>query len=352
MKKLLFLAPYPTKENEKEGMMSRIKCIDKLFEKEARTYLNIFIRNQIDEKYEKENVCVYNLNLFKNIILIFKILFSSNFIYCHSLYSLRFIWPILLFKIKCKLVLDIHGVIPDEKKFCKQYFSSFCFRLIERIVFHKIDYAICVTNAMKQVYEKRYKFARCNYLVYSILPVELFHTQFSLNESMNSNDIVEIIYSGGIQKWQNIDLMLNAISQNLSDKVHYTILTANVDEVKEKARELNIDNKKMEITTCPSSELEKFYTKANYAFILRDPSIVNQVANPTKLVEYLFYGLIPIVLSPSIGDYLNLGYEYINLSDFNSNNVSPRKSKINQSIALQLLKQNTEMNLATLLLKK
>lgn len=352
MKKLLFLAPYPTKDSEKEGMMSRIKCIDNLFKEKKRVYLNVFIRNQAEKKCEKDNAIIYDLNLFKSFILIIKIIFSSDIIYCHSIYSLRFIWPILLIRNNCKLILDIHGVIPDEKIFFyNKKIQGFCFKLIEYFVFHRINYAICVTNSMKKVYENRYKFAKCNYIVYSILPIELSTTEFILNSDVNVDDTVEVIYCGGMQQWQNIDLMLDVINKNLLGKVHYTILTGNVKEMKEKIQLLNINNENVEITTCPSNELIKYYAKAHYAFILRDTSVVNQVANPTKLVEYLFYGLVPIVLSPSIGDYQELNYEYINVSDFDSRKILPRKSTVNRNIALKLLKNNCEMNLANLVLK-
>ena len=51
-------------------------------------------------------------------------------------------------------------------------------------------------------------------------------------------------------------------------------------------------------------------------FVLRDDVLVNRVACPTKLLEYIQYGVLPIVLSDAIGDFKELGYKYIGLDDF------------------------------------
>jgi hypothetical protein len=36
---------------------------------------------------------------------------------------------------------------------------------------------------------------------------------------------------------------------------------------------------------------------------------------PTKLYEYICYGVVPIVLSPDIGDFVELGYRYLRVED-------------------------------------
>lgn len=44
---------------------------------------------------------------------------------------------------------------------------------------------------------------------------------------------------------------------------------------------------------------------------MRDDIIVNRVACPTKIIDYLEYGIIPIILSPEIGDFNKMEYSYI-----------------------------------------
>jgi hypothetical protein len=45
------------------------------------------------------------------------------------------------------------------------------------------------------------------------------------------------------------------------------------------------------------------YLAHEYGFVLRDESLVNRVACPTKLVEYLYWGVLPVVITPRIGDF-------------------------------------------------
>lgn len=86
---------------------------------------------------------------------------------------------------------------------------------------------------------------------------------------------------------------------------------------------------------------------AHYGFILRDKHILNRVAAPTKMVEYLFFGIIPIVKYEEIGDVLKLGYEYISYKS-DLSNLEPKKSKKNENIAMTLLNRNSETELSAL----
>ena len=73
----------------------------------------------------------------------------------------------------------------------------------------------------------------------------------------------------------------------------------------------------------------EYYMKNDCGVVLRNDNIVNRVACPTKLIDYLQYGLIPIVLSPHIGDFYNLGYKYIEYDEIINHSNSYSKSKLN-----------------------
>ena len=55
--------------------------------------------------------------------------------------------------------------------------------------------------------------------------------------------------------------------------------------------------------------------------------MVNRVACPTKLVEYLAAGILPILNTPNIGDFVRDGMAYISLEDFVSEKLPPREEK-------------------------
>lgn len=352
--KLLFLAPYPNEHNIKDGMISRVNAIDSFFKNDYRTYLHVSLSQFKKSKHKIEgNVEAYELNIFYHFITIFKILNSAKIIYSHSIYMSLFVWPFIIF-FKNLFVLDAHGAVPEEELYFKgNKKKSFYYTFVERIILSRANYIICVTNAMKDHFITKFQITKNNFIIYSILPHNL--TTASPNESINSklNDsTINIIYSGGVSPWQNIDLMLKTIEDNQSPNIKYTILTGDLDIILKKISTYNIDLKNIEINSVLPSELVGYYKKADYAFILRDDNIVNNVANPTKLVEYLFYGIIPIVLSPKIGDYLNLGYEYLSIDKFNTSIIKPSsKSLKNITIAKDLIASNNNVNIRAMLFR-
>ncbi|MFA5816684.1 MAG: hypothetical protein WC865_13810, partial [Bacteroidales bacterium] len=93
----------------------------------------------------------------------------------------------------------------------------------------------------------------------------------------------------------------------------------------------NIPAGKISVISVNPDELESYYELAHYGFILRDDILVNRVANPTKLAEYLQYGIIPVVKLVDIGDYARYEYEYIPYEELN-NGLLPRKSQKNRDI--------------------
>lgn len=349
MKNILFLAPFPTEYNIKDGMVNRVNAIDQLFDDVERVYLFVSLKNFKKECYTKDLATVYNLNIILHFWTILHLLHKSNYIYIHSIYMIRFIW-LFLRKGDRRLTLDIHGVVPDEERSFKgNYLRSIYYFFVEKWIFRKIDNAVCVTNSMRQIYIVRYPWYKGNYIIYSIMPHdlrELSEQQIRYIEQENSS-VIEILYSGGIQNWQNIDLMLDTIQNNLSPQVHYTILTGDKEAFVQKIKMREIDSQYISVETREPSELWKDYLRADYAFILRDDNIVNNVANPTKMVEYLFYGLVPIILSPNIGDYKDLGYEYLPLTKFDVKQLEKveQLNSVNRCIARKLYENNRLVNL-------
>ena len=350
---MLFLAQYPNIKNEKDGMVSRIKAMDSFFVDQNRTYLHISLSQfKKGTYYQVGNVEVFELNIIWHFFRIIKILFRFDIIYSHSIYLSLFIWPFLFFH-KWNFILDAHGLVPEEEIFFNRgkirfYYYSF----VEKIIFKYVDCVICVTNEMKKHFIRKYKLDENKFIIYSILPNNL-KTNSSINLKRQEGAFkINIIYSGGISPWQNIDLMLQTIKLNMSDEIRYTILTSDVQLIINKISNLGIDNNAIEVKSVLPNELFHYYENADYAFILRDDHIVNRVANPTKMIEYLFYGIIPIVLSSKIGDYAELGYEYLHVSNFNEDICKPlNKSVKNISIANQLAEANKLVNFRNIVFK-
>lgn len=336
---LTFIAEYPNSGNIKDGMMIRIKEIDRKYEHVNRQYLDIgFVRNaNVSARKEvlSENLIVYKFNFFINFFSILKKIKQSNSVYIHTLFNYAKVALFLnVFFLKKKIALDLHGVIPEELLFQGATGQSRFYALMEKWAINRANYLIYVTNVLKAHIVKKYQLqpSHDRDIVLGIIhslehndPTESKGEDFVVKE-----DEVVFIYSGGIQKWQNIPLMLETIQKLNNEHYRFVFLTGQLDYVKTIVAQYGLSDKIL-VRSVDPKQLGVYYSQAHYGFVLRDPIIVNKVSNPTKLSEYLVYGITPVVLDECIGDYYELGYEFIRLTELN-NSLPIKKSIRNTEV--------------------
>ncbi|WP_164111731.1 MULTISPECIES: glycosyltransferase family 4 protein [Sphingobacterium] len=344
---LVFLSPYPNDLNSKDGMIQRVKHIDQKFENLERVYIDSSYKFSLFKRKfsPTENVIVYKLNTFFHFFIILNILIKARVVYSHSLMGIFNVWPAFIVCPGRKFVLDAHGIFPEELRFNGSR-KFVIFSLLEKITFSKITKVICVTNAMKSHYLHKYPQMNIDYFVYYILP----SIKTNVNLYIGEQDKLEVIYSGNLQKWQNIDLMLKTMEANDHELINYTVLTGDLKGFEHKLKFYSIKKSKVVLKSVAPSELGAYYEKAHYGFLLRDDIDVNRVSNPTKMVEYLNYGIVPIVKCEKIGDFNDLGYDYLKYVDFNKN-LKPGKSIRNASLFRELESRMKLRNLQDWVLK-
>ena len=352
-KYILFMAKYPNSRNIKDGMVSRIFAIDNLFLDNKRIYLQLSYRHFWRKKIDRinENISFYQLNVVRHFFLIVKMIWCSGVVYTHSEWGISNI-PFLLCLCSKKLVLDAHGVVPEEVRFySKNTLLSWYLKLVERLLFKYANVVICVTNKMIEHFNNEYPKAKARYIHYNIVPSSIKEISFDLlKTSKKQLDKISVIYSGGVAKWQNIELMIESVAKQKQSNIEYIFLVNDPDYVKEKSEEYGISTK-IKILSVMPDQLGVYYSMADYAFILRDNTVVNNVANPTKLIEYLNYGILPIVLCDNIGDFNALGYEYITLDNFIHGIIKPTApSEKNMNIARSMMDNNRTVDIRNIVL--
>lgn len=350
---LLVLGNYPDTKTEKEGMSQRMIAVDERFRGRSRRYLFVSHRKywrREKETHEPEMV-QYRYNFFVHFFFIFRLLRQSKVVYIHSVINVLPWLPLLpLLPRGTKVVLDAHGVVPEEAELAGNRTKAWLYRLSERVAMGRADIVITVTEAMKAHFRRKYPRSAAHYHTYAILPAHILaDTDVDLSAQ---EDDVHVVYSGNTQKWQNIELMLSIIRENRSPKIKYHILTGDIPSMRKHLENEGLaDDPNVQLDTVSPNELKGYYRLAHYGFILRDDVTVNRVACPTKLIEYLHYGIIPIVKHADIGDFKVLGYEYIRHEDF-STALSPRKSIRNHGLVAQLVRNTQKIDLAQLIYGK
>lgn len=184
--------------------------------------------------------------------------------------------------------------------------------LIERIALNRSSVVVYVTQAMRRHFHRRYGRLSSVDRAIPIIP-KLSDKRGACENVLNAiRDANAVVYAGGLQAWQNVSMMIDAAAS--VPEFRFDFLSGDAQSLQQLANSASIKN--FMCTSVEPIDVPDHYLTCTYGFILRDSVLVNQVACPTKLVEYLYWGVIPIVLTPDIGDFDELGFLYVSLVDF------------------------------------
>lgn len=307
---IVFIAPFPKLSDERDGYIQRIASIDALVSDEPRIYLDIsFRRFWVVRKYEFGKALVLQLNALRHFSLISSLYKSASKIYVHSIYNSLKALPAYWLG---RTITDLHGVVPEELAHAGKRWYAGLYNLVERIVLRRSEEIIYVTNTMRRHFEVKY--GRASPLDRTIAIIPKINDGRGNRENVlhTERDPQAVIYAGGLQPWQNVPMMIEAATHITKNK--YIFLSGSAETLRKLAGEAGVEN-----YVCESVAPElvpDYYLKCTFGFILRNPIVVNKVACPTKLVEYLHWGVIPIVLSRDIGDFATLGVKYVSIEDY------------------------------------
>lgn len=328
-KSIVIVAPYFNEERLKDGYYKRVKAVDELF----KDYYKVYVTYETDgmaikfEEHENNTTVVrYLPGSRKQKILVSLLMMAAKRIYCHSVWQVK----TKFFKIPgVKVYVDVHGVVPEEETLYGRYEAAQMYGDIEEATVQKAECLICVTNKIREhLMEKYGKKFKAKTIVMPIFDSSLaqYDTEVPKEKEFIKGKPV-VIYAGGIMKWQKIELMQESINKTI-DNANFMVYCPNPKEFWEtwnypKYKNLTVGSKSYK-DLCTD-----VYAKAHYGYVLRDDITVNNVACPTKIADYFKYRIVPIVNSPKIGDFLDLGMKYVTLEDFN-NNVLPSKKELEE----------------------
>jgi len=293
--------------------MSRIRAVDNIFADIDRIYVNPMgevppgapVAHRHNDK-----VIEYRLNLLdeahhqhlEDLVL------RSRFIYVHTLHLARYVLP---FYPTGKIVTDMHGIAPEEERMLDRNANATFYEGVETAVLSN-SHIVVVTDAMRRHLLAKHPEAKSRFTVLPI--IELHPVNLSERKRRTPENRYRAIYAGGTQPWQNIDLMLD-IADRAADFCDFTFLSHEYAAIRARATGRPLERVST-FSVANKEELPSRYLDADFGFVLRDDNPVNRVACPTKLTEYLWFGVVPVVKSPEIGDFPDAGYAYVTADEF------------------------------------
>ncbi len=313
------------KDKKLDGFYKRVQQVD---EDVLNGYTKIYLdhtqlgnRRFSIERYDDEHITV-TFNSFNDIHIqcVKKIIEAIRRVYIHSVHMLmpdimNYHLLEVLFDENNKTILDLHGAVPEELKEFDTKSRSETAEFIEEIALDLADRIICMSDAMGTYYSSKYGIDTNKMITMTILP---FKGISGSSEPKTPHDPLTVVYAGGIQKWQNIDLIKESVKKN-QKKYRFKIFTHDSEKLKNDWSD--IQNEDLLIGSRNNDEIYAEYEDCDFGYLLRDDTVVNRVALPTKMMEYLRYGIIPILKTDRIGNLKEYGLNYVSLQDFNEGKI-------------------------------
>ncbi|WP_342167362.1 hypothetical protein [Methylobacterium sp. SD21] len=309
------------------GYVRRVRSIDAALGPLRRVYVRVVPEAGRPAVFASVSENVFELTVNETPIeqeMLFQIAEKALGIYSHSIYPLEHKTLQKIFAEANISILDLHGIVPEETTYSGLRSRADVLYDLERSVIGAATHVVSVTRRMKNYFIDKYP--GIDESKFINIPIMISSPRYPVVRERSL--LTEgALYAGSLDSWQNIDVMLKAVE---ASGMRTDILTADAagfwnafghlaQPIKEKLTVKSVFSE---------DELWDLYQKSQFGFAIRSQSEVNQVACPTKLIEYCAAGIIPVLLSNDIGDFPSLGLQFIPLDMFSDGNIPSRVVRV------------------------
>lgn len=211
-----------------------------------------------------------------------------------------------------KVCFDGRGAIAAEwKEYDVKVVASWKREIdyLEQRAVIECDYRIAVTEKLVDYWNSQYGYSSGKHVVIPCTLNSSFYPKVASDSEkttarqllgINSHDVV-LAYSGSTAGWQSFSTLHNYLSPFLKRKSDNKVLFLSKPEE-------NINQLKKEF---PGQIIQKWVSHhdvpstlsaCDMGILIREDSVTNQVASPTKFAEYLSAGL-KVIITKNVGDY-------------------------------------------------
>lgn len=193
------------------------------------------------------------------------------------------------------IIIWIQGVVPEEAVM-KGYgkYRYVIHSALEYITLRKAKLIFMCSQAMEDHYQNKYKLSLLNKTL--IMPC-FNEVDININDFKKPNKYIDnsFLYVGTLNVWQCFEETVQ-IYKMIEEKIHgkscLYIYTPDQNEAYKIIQRYQVKNYR--ISYLPANKLGEKIGSFKYGFVLRKNNIVNRVATPTKLSNYIAHGVIPI----------------------------------------------------------
>ena len=174
------------------------------------------------------------------------------------------------------------------------------FRPLERAAIHDADIRLAVSAALVRHWVERYQWQGG---AVEVIPCTLGsdHDAPDAGRIVSEGRRVKLVYSGSTAGWQSFALLENILTPVLREQPWVDLLFLSKPDENNAALQARFPGR-VDVRWARASEVAGILADCDMGLLLREDTVTNRVASPTKFAEYLAAGL-PVLISPHIGDF-------------------------------------------------
>lgn len=180
---------------------------------------------------------------------------------------------------------------------------------MEHKAVNQSDYRIAVTQKLVEHWQNRYGYSLNKHVVIpctlnssfkATIPTIEEINKVRISIGMNPEDTV-LAYSGSTSGWQSFSILYTFLSSFLIESKNHKVifLAQEEDNITKLQQEFPEQVQRRWVN---HQEVTAILTACDTGILIREQSVTNQVASPTKFAEYLSAGLT-VIISENLGDY-------------------------------------------------
>lgn len=112
-----------------------------------------------------------------------------------------------------------------------------------------------------------------------------------------------VVYSGTTAAYQHLEDLTIPFMKELAEadkNVRLAFFSSEIDKIRGMLKVAGVDVERVILKSFPQKEVAGALTACDAGILIRKPTLVNRVANPVKIAEYLAAGL-PIIIEKGVG---------------------------------------------------
>ncbi len=180
---------------------------------------------------------------------------------------------------------------------------------LERRAVLNSDFRIAVTHKLVEHWRECYGFSDGQFVVIPCTLNRSFRPHVLTDEEKSAgkrqlglqDDHVVLVYSGSAAGWQSFSVLHASVAPFLSASFEHKLLVLAPEDEHIRSLQREFPDQVMRKWVA-HHEVPALLAACDMGILVREKSITNRVASPTKFAEYLSAGL-PVLISEELGDY-------------------------------------------------